>query len=192
MTTELTKQYAAVAEALNLKNVHEVPVITKVTVTTGVGKNRDNKSYLESVKRDLALVTGQVPQVRRARLAIAGFNVRQDNIVGYRATLRGKRATDFTKRFVSVTLPRVRDFRGISLNSLDGQGNLSVGIVEQLAFPEILPEKTDIVFGIEVTFSTSAKTKQDAEVLFRALGFPLTQADEKREEATVDIRQGKK
>jgi len=147
---------------------------------------------LESVQRDLALVTGQVPQVRRARLAIAGFNVRQNNIVGYRVTLRGKRANDFTKRFVSVTLPRVRDFRGISLGSLDGQGNLSVGIVEQLAFPEILPEKTDIVFGIEVTFSTSAKTKQDAEVLFRALGFPLTKADEKREEATVDIRQGKK
>jgi len=192
MTNVLTKEYAAVQEKLDIKNVHQVPRILKVTVTSGVGKNRDNKQYLESVQRDLALVTGQVPHERRARIAIAGFNVRQNDIVGYRVTLRGKRAEDFTKRFVGVTLPRVRDFRGIPLKSIDDHGNLSVGVVEQLAFPEILPENTDNVFGIEATFTTSASSKSDAEVLFRTLGFPLTEADEKVENLDVDIRQGKK
>ena len=192
MSDLLTKQYAAVREKLEIKNTHQVPRIAKATVTVGVGKNRDSKPYLESVQRDLALITGQAPQERRARKAIAGFNVRQNNIVGYRVTLRGKRADDFVRRFVSTTLPRVRDFRGISLSSIDQQGNLSVGLPEQLAFPEIHPENTDIVFGVETTFTTTAGDERQAEVLFGELGFPLTEAAEADADPAVDIRQGKK
>lgn len=161
-----------------IKNIHAVPVITKVVVSVGVGKNRDNKAYIEAVERDLAAITGQKPQVRLARKAVAGFNVREHNVVGYKVTLRGKRMEDFVQRFVNVTLPRVRDFRGLSLKSLDGGGSLSVGLPEHLAFPEIHPDKTDVIFGVESTFVTSATSPQVAEQVFRAFGFPLKTQDQ--------------
>lgn len=159
-------------------NMHAVPRITRVVLNVGVGKQRDNKQHMEAVQRDLALMAGQRPQERLARKAIAGFNVRQGNVVAYRVTLHGKRMEDFIQRFVNVTLPRVRDFRGLPLKSLDGQGNLSVGLREHLPFPEIHPEETDVIFGVQVTFVTTAKTNQEAEQLFRKLGFPLMAAGE--------------
>lgn len=158
---------------LGLKNPHAVPRITKVVLNAGVGKQRDNRQHVEAVERDLAGISGQHPHPRHARKAIAGFNVRQGNLVGYRVTLRGQRMEDFVERFVRITLPRVRDFRGLRLTSLDAQGNLNVGLREHLAFPEIHPEKTDVIFGVEVTFVTSAADKQQGEALLRALGFPL-------------------
>lgn len=172
---------------LNIKNIHAVPRITKVVVTVGVGKNRDNKAHVEAVERDLAAITGQKAQIRLAKKAVAGFNVRQGNVVGYKVTLRGKRMEDFVQRFVHVTLPRVRDFRGLPLTSLDAQGSLSVGLAEHLAFPEIHPDKTDIIFGVQATFVTSAKNPQDAEKLFRALTFPLKTAEDVSNEAELEL-----
>lgn len=192
---KLTSTYqVAVAEQLGLTNMHQVPSITQVTVNVGVGKHRDDKAYIEAVRHDLALITGQSPHERRARLAIAGFNVRQGNLVGFRVTLRGKRRDDFVQRFVTTTLPRVRDFRGLRLSSLDGHGNLSVGLTEQLSFPEIQADEIDVIFGLQVTFTTSAHDNAQAEILFRALGFPLmTRGSETADsDAGLDIRQGKK
>lgn len=160
------------------QNPHAAPKITKVVVNVGVGKHRDDQAYIQAVVRDLATVTGQAPQERRARQAVAGFKVRQGDLVGYKITLRGQRMLDFTQRFVHTTLPRVRDFRGIPRTALDGQGNLSVGLREQLAFPEIQADQTDVIFGVEITFVTSAKSNEQSEVLFRSLGFPLAKLDE--------------
>lgn len=177
--TETTKK---MMKEMDIKNIHAVPRITKVIVSVGVGKMRDVKGHIEAVEKDLALITGQKPQQRLARKAVAGFAVRAGNIVGYKVTLRGKRMEDFVQRFVNITLPRVRDFRGLSLKGLDGQGNLSVGVSEHLAFPEIHPDKTDIIFGVEVTFVTSANNDAQAEQLFRALGFPFKSAEQMQEE----------
>lgn len=177
MPTLFTKEYTSVQKDLGITNMHGVPRISAVVVSVGVGKQRDNKQYIEAVQRDLALITGQRPEVRVARKAIAGFNVREGNIVAYRVTLHGKRMEDFVKRFVHVTLPRVRDFRGLSPASLDGGGNLNVGLREHLPFPEIQPDQTDVIFGVQVTFVTTARTDEEALVLFRTLGFPLIQDD---------------
>ncbi len=174
MATLFATEYKKVQEDLARTNIHSVPRIKEVVINVGVGKNRDNKQYLEAVQRDLALISGQRPHERLARKAIAGFNVRQGNIVAYRVTLHGKRMEDFVQRFVHVTLPRVRDFRGLSPKSLDGHGNLNVGLREHLPFPEIHPEETDVIFGVQVTFVTTATTDEEALVLFRTLRFPLT------------------
>ena len=179
MATLFTQEYARVQKDLGVANMHGVPRITAVVINVGVGKQRDSKQHLEAVERDVALISGQRPHQRLARKAIAGFNVRQGNVVAYRVTLHGKRMEDFVKRFVHVTLPRVRDFRGLSLKSLDNSGNLNVGLREQLPFPEIHPEQTDVIFGVQVTFVTTAHTKQEAEKLFRQLGFPLTEETKK-------------
>lgn len=160
---------------LKIGNVHAVPMITRVVVNAGVGQQKDNPEHLKAVEKDLQLMTGQKPQVCRARQAVSGFSVRRGDLVGYRVTLRGKRMEDFISRFVGATLPRVRDFRGLPLSSLDGHGNLNVGLEEQLSFPEIRPEKTDVVFGVQVTFVTNTQEDAKAVALFRALGFPLTE-----------------
>lgn len=178
MAHDFKAEYAALAQKLGVQNVHAVPRIKTVVVNVGVGKQRDDKNYVEAVQRDLAKITGQKPHARHARKSIAGFNVRQGNLVAYRVTLRGRRMVDFTQRFVNVTLPRVRDFRGLPTSSLDGQGNLSVGLKEHLAFPEIHSDKTDVIFGVQVTFSTTAKSNEQGEALFRGLGFPLTDVKE--------------
>lgn len=190
MSHPFQNEYRALAKQLDVANEHAVPHITHVVLNVGVGKNRDNQNYLDAVRQDLAKIAGQAPHERRARIAVAGFNVRQGNLVGYRVTLRGARMHDFIRRFVNVTLPRVRDFRGIPLSSLDGRGNLSVGLREQLAFPEIHPESTDVMFGVQVSFATTARTDEAGEALFRHLGFPLTTATDTKEQ--YDVRQGKK
>lgn len=172
----------ALMKKLDIANVHAVPRITKVVVSVGVGKNQGNKPFLEAVEKDVAAITGQKPQVRVARKSVAGFNVREGNVVGYKVTLRGKRMEDFVARFVQATLPRVRDFRGLSTTVFDGQGNISVGIVEHLAFPEIQQDKTDFVFGVEVTFVTSAKDDKEARELFNGLGFPFKTQEQMEEE----------
>lgn len=174
----ITPTTKKLAEAMKIENIHAVPRITKVMVTVGVGKNRDNKQYVEAIQKDLATITGQKAKETRAKKSIAGFNVREGNLVGYSVTLRGKRMEDFITRFVDVTLPRVRDFRGLSLKVLDGYGNASIGLTEQLAFPEIHADKTDVIFGVGVTFVSTAKDNATAEQMLRALGFPFRGADE--------------
>lgn len=174
----ITPTTKKLAEAMKIENIHAVPRITKVMVTVGVGKNRDNKQYIEAIQKDLAAITGQKPKETHAKKSIAGFNVREGNLVGYSVTLRGKRMEDFITRFVDITLPRVRDFRGLSLKVLDGYGNASVGLTEQLAFPEIHADKTDVIFGVGVTFVSTAKDNATCEQMLRALGFPFRKADE--------------
>ncbi len=186
MASRFVKEYRALQKELGLKNIHAVPKVIRVVVSVGVGKQRDNTAFVGGVLRDVAAITGQRPQERKARKAVSGFNVRQGNVVGYRVTLRGKRMEDFITRFVNITLPRVRDFRGISRTSLDGRGNLSVGLREHLPFPEIHPEQTDAIFGVEVTFVTNAQTNDAGEKLFRALGFPLTTAAAQEEETALE------
>lgn len=172
MAFEVTEARRQLAPDRGVKNLHAVPRITHVVVNVGVGKRREDKAWLAAVVQDLRAICGQQVQDRRARAAVSGFAVRAGNLVGYRVTLRGKRASDFVRRFVDVTLPRVRDFRGLSSASLDGHGNLSVGLAEQLAFPEIQTDKTDVVFGLQITFVTTARTDAAGMALFRALGFP--------------------
>ncbi len=178
MSHDFTKIYQQLMRELGVKNTHAVPKLDRVVVNVGIGKQRDNKTVVEAVQHDLGLITGQKPHERRARKAVAGFKVRQGNLVGYRVTLRGKRMVDFVQRLVHITLPRVRDFRGISDKAFDGKGNLSLGLKEQLSFPEIHPEQTDAVFGVEVTVVTTAKTDEAGKALLKALGFPLVSAAE--------------
>lgn len=166
---------------LGITNPHAIPRIEKVVVNVGVGKNRDDQNYIQAVAADIAAITGQKAQERRARKAVAGFKVRENNLVGYRVTLRGKRMEDFVQRFIHVTLPRVRDFRGIPATVFDGHGNLSVGIREQLAFPEIEADQTDVIFGVEVTFVTSTDNDEQAKQLFDALGFPFIKPEDAEE-----------
>lgn len=181
----IEKVYQKLGEAMSITNPHAIPRVTKIVVNVGVGKARDNKEHVEAVRRDLAAITGQAPSERRARKAVAGFNVRQGNLVGYTVTLRGQRMDDFLQRFVHVTLPRVRDFRGLSKTSFDGRGNLSVGLREHLAFPEIHTDQTDVIFGVEVTFVTSTDTDEAAEQMFLALGFPF-RTDAQQEDVILE------
>lgn len=155
-------------------NPHALPKIEKVLVGVGVGKNRDNAKYIEAVKKDLAAITGQAPAARLAKKSVAGFNMRQGNLVAFQVTLRGKRAEDFVTRLIHVTLPRVRDFRGIAKTGFDRHGNLSLGLKEQLPFPEVHADQTDVIFGVRITIATTAKTDAEGEALLRAMGFPLT------------------
>jgi large subunit ribosomal protein L5 len=154
-------------------NIWAKPRITSVVINAGVGKLRDDKNIMKIVKDNLKAISGQQAQEKKARKAVAAFKVRAGNLVGLKVTLRGKRRDDFVQRFTQVTLPRVRDFRGISLKSLDGQGNLSVGLTEQVAFPEIEADKVDSVFGLQITFVTSAKNNAEGEKILREAGFPL-------------------
>jgi large subunit ribosomal protein L5 len=175
MTKESKKK--VVEKKAEAVNVHAVPRIDRIVVNVGVGKMRDDKKFIAGVIEGLKVITGQTPHECRAKKAVAGFKVREGNLVGYRVTLRGQRMEDFAKRFIGVTLPRVRDFRGVAVSSFDGKGNLSVGLTEQLAFPEIQVEKTDILFGVQVTFVTTANNDKEGEVLFRSMGFPLKGKD---------------
>lgn len=154
-------------------NPHALPKIDKILVGVGVGNLRDNAKHIEAVKKDLAAITGQAPAERRAKKSVAGFNMREGNLVGFQVTLRGKRAEDFLTRLIHVTLPRVRDFRGIAKSGFDRHGNLSLGLKEHLAFPEIHSDQTDVVFGVRVTIATTAKTDAEGEALLRSLKFPL-------------------
>lgn len=188
---DLKKIYKELAKELNIANVHAVPRIVKVVLNVGVGKNRGEQQYIDAVKRDLAAITGQVPHERRATKAISGFKIRRGDVVGYGVTLRGKRMEDFIQKFVHVTLPRVRDFRGIPTSSIDPQGNLSVGLREHLAFPEIHPDKTDIIFGVEATFVTSSNDRAASEYMFRVLGFPFQSPDVRVEEPILQASSGR-
>lgn len=172
---KIDKSKQALMQELGIENPAALPSITHVVVNAGTGKQRDDKSFIEAVQKDLAKITGQKPQEKRARKSVAGFGVRQGNLVGFKVTLRGERKNDFINRFVNITLPRVRDFRGIPMSSFDGYGNLNVGLREHLAFPEIDPEKTDVAFGVQVTFVTSTRNNKEALSIFKQLGFPLVE-----------------
>ena len=158
---------------LGLDNVMEVPRITKVTLNMGVGEAIGDKKALENAVADLTLISGQKPVINNARKSIAGFKVRQGWPVGTKVTLRRERMYEFLERLITVAIPRIRDFRGISPKQFDGRGNFSMGVNEQIIFPEIDYEKIDKLRGLDITVTTSARTDDEGRALLRALNFPL-------------------
>lgn len=155
------------------KNVMQVPRITKISLNMGVGEAMADKKVIENAVNDMTLISGQKPLTTRARKSIANFKVRENWPIGCKVTLRGARMYEFLDRLVSVAIPRIRDFRGLSSRSFDGRGNYSLGIKEQIIFPEIDFDKVDAVRGMDITIATSAKTDAEARELLVAFSFPL-------------------
>ncbi len=163
---------------LGLDNVMLVPRIEKVVVNTGTGKFDKNKEALAEIEQSLRDITGQQPIKTKARQSISGFKIREGQNVGMKVTLHGQRMWDFLDRLVSTALPRVRDFHGIEAKVIDKSGNLNIGIKEHTIFPEIFAESVKNPFSFQITLVSTADNKEDAEKLYRALGFPLQKEDE--------------
>ncbi len=165
-------------EELKQSNPHALPRIRAVVVGVGTGKHRTEGKFVEDATQGLTVLTGQKPAPRSARKSIAGFKVREGQPVGLVVTLRGARMEDFLARLLWVALPRVRDFRGIPLRSIDARGNLTIGFRDASAFPEVDPAKIETVFGLQVTIVTNARAHDEGRALFRALGFPLAESEQ--------------
>ena len=163
----------ALMKALNLSNIMEVPRITKVVVNIGVGEALDNAKALDAAVGDMTLITGQKPVVTKARQSIAAFKLREGRSIGVKVTLRGERMWSFLDRLLNIALPRVRDFRGISPDAFDGRGNYTLGLREQLVFPEIEYDKIDKLRGLEITIVTTARTDDEGRQLLQLLGMPF-------------------
>lgn len=161
------------AKELNSANVLAVPKIEKIVVNIGLGEAVQDEAVLEKASADLAAITGQKPKVTKAHKSIAGFKLRVGQPIGLMVTLRGQRMYDFFEKIVKIVLPRLRDFQGVSQKSFDGQGNYSLGIPEQIVFPEIDYAKVDKVRGLEITIVTNAKTNEKAKKLLELLGMPF-------------------
>jgi large subunit ribosomal protein L5 len=165
--------FKTLMEKFSYENPMEVPKLEKVTINMGLGEAKDNAKVMEGAVEELALITGQKPVVTKARKSIANFKVRQGMPVGAKVTLRGENMYTFVDKFFNIALPRVRDFKGVSKNSFDGRGNYSMGIKEQLIFPEINYDKVDMIKGMNVVFTTTAKTDEEAAALLELLGMPF-------------------
>lgn len=164
---------AALREQFSYGNVNEVPRLTKIVVNMGVGDAAKDSKLIEGAIRDLTLITGQKPQVTKARKSIAQFKLREGMPIGAHVTLRGDRMWEFADRLLSVALPRIRDFRGLSPKQFDGNGNYTFGLTEQSMFYEIDPDKIDRVRGMDITVVTTAKTDDEGRAFLRQLGFPF-------------------
>ena len=168
---------AEIAPALKAKfgyrNVMQIPTLTKVVVNMGVGEAARDSKLIEGAIRDLATITGQRPQVTRSRKSIAQFKLRENMPIGAHVTLRNDRMWEFTVRLLSIALPRIRDFLGLSPKQFDGNGNYTFGLTEQVVFPEIEQDKIDRTRGMDITLVTTAKTDEEGRELLRALGFPF-------------------
>lgn len=176
MATIKEKYFEAVPklkEQLKIKNINAVPRLQKVTLNVGLGRGLKDKVYIETVEKTLMSITGQKPVFTKARKSIATFKIRAGMPVGIKVTLRGPRMFDFVEKLVSVTFPRIRDFRGIDLQSVDSGGNFNYGFKEHIAFPEISSVDIDKLHGLQVTITTTAQSKVEGEALFTALGFPF-------------------
>ena len=161
-------------ERFGYASAMEIPRVEKITLNMGVGDAKQDSNILDAASEQLATITGQAPNVRRARKSIAAFKLREGMPVGVRVTLRGARMWEFLDRLVSIALPRIRDFRGLNPRSFDGRGNYSMGVREQIIFPEIDYDAIDEVRGLDVTITTTAKTDEEAYVLLRELGMPFS------------------
>lgn len=166
----------ALKQKFDYKSLMEVPKLEKVVINMGIGDAKDNPKAVDAAVNDLGIIAGQKPLVTKAKKSIASFKIRQGMNIGCKVTLRGKRMYEFVDRFVSIALPRVRDFRGVSPNSFDGRGNYAVGVKEQLIFPEIDYDKIDKVRGMDVIFVTTAKSDEEGRELLRLLGMPFSQS----------------
>ena len=164
---------AHLKEVLNKSNIMEVPQITKIVVNMGVGEAVTRSALLEGAISDLSVITGQKPMLTRAKKSIAGFKLREGNAIGAKVTLRGNRMYEFFDRLINLAIPRVRDFRGLSPKSFDGNGNYTFGVTEQLIFPEINYDKIDSTRGMDITIVTTAKTDQEGRALLDAFSFPF-------------------
>ncbi len=160
-------------KTLQLKNVMEVPKLVKISVNVGVGRATQQASQLDSALKDIEIITGQKPVVTRARKSIASFKLRAGNPIGVKVTLRGDRMWEFFDRLISIAIPRVRDFRGLSPKSFDGHGNYTFGVTEQLIFAEIDYDKVDTTRGMDITIVTSARNDSEGRALLDAFGFPF-------------------
>ena len=159
---------------LGLKNMHQVPKVVKVNVNRGLGEAAQNSKALEASLTEMATITGQKALVTRAKKAIAGFKIREGMPIGCAVTLRGDRMYSFLERFINLALPRIRDFRGVSPKSFDGRGNYTIGVKEQLIFPEISFDKIDSIRGMDITIVTSASTDAEGKALLKELGMPFS------------------
>jgi large subunit ribosomal protein L5 len=168
-----TEVRAGLKESLSLANVMMVPRLEKIVVNMGVGRATQQQSLLEGAVKDLTIITGQKPLVTRAKKSIAGFKLREGNSIGAKVTLRGDRMWEFFDRLISLAIPRIRDFRGLSPNSFDGRGNYTFGVTEQLIFPEIDYDKVDTPRGMDITIVTTAHTDTAGRALLGAFGFPF-------------------
>ncbi len=164
---------ARLKDQLGFSSIMDVPRVEKITLNMGVGEAKTNARALDSALDELTLIAGQRAQVRRARRSIAGFKIREGMPIGAKVTLRGTRMYEFLDRLVAIALPRIRDFRGLSPRSFDGRGNYSLGVREQIIFPEINYDDVDTVRGLDVTITTTAKTDEEGLALLRELGLPF-------------------
>jgi large subunit ribosomal protein L5 len=161
------------AEKLGRKNTLSLPRLQKIVVNMGVGKALQDKNRMEQAAENLTNIAGQRAQVTKSRVAVSGFRLREGNEIGCRVTLRGRRMYEFLDRLISIAMPRIRDFRGVNPKSFDGNGNYSLGLTEQMVFPEIDPDKVTFTQGMDVTFVTSTRNDDEARELLRLFGMPF-------------------
>lgn len=161
------------------KNVNAVPSVKQITLNIGLGKGLKDAKFLETAESTLRRITGQQPVKARARKSISNFKIRQGMVIGMKVTLRGKRMWDFLEKMIRISLPRVRDFRGLPAKGFDGQGNYSLGFSEHIAFPEIRSDEVEAIHGLQVTINTNAKSDKEAAALLRHLGLPIKEDSKK-------------
>ena len=164
------------AEKLGRKNLFSLPRLQKIVVNMGVGKALQDKNRMEQSAEQLGQITGQKALINKAKKAVSGFRLREGNEIGCKVTLRGRRMYEFLDRLISIALPRIRDFRGVNPKSFDGHGNYSLGLSEQMVFPEIDPDKVTFTQGMDVTFVTNTNSDDEARELLRAFGMPFREA----------------
>lgn len=165
--------FPALQEKFHYANVMEVPKLEKITLNMGLGDMKDNTKLIEKAVAEMAKIAGQAPVLTKSKKSIANFKIREGMTVGCKVTLRGDRMYEFADKFFNIALPRVRDFKGVSKNSFDGRGNYSMGVKEQLIFPEIVFDEVEKVHGMDIIFTTTAKTDEEAKALLEMLGMPF-------------------
>jgi len=163
----------ALVKKFNYQNVNQVPRLEKITINSGLGDVKDNSKSIQQAQEELKLIAGQKPVLTQAKKSVANFKIREGQSIGMKVTLRGNRMYEFFDKFVSVALPRVRDFRGVSTKSFDGRGNYAMGVKEQLIFPEISYDQVEKIRGFDICFTTTAKTDEEARELLAMLGMPF-------------------
>jgi large subunit ribosomal protein L5 len=173
---------ARLKDELELSSIMQVPKITKITLNMGVGEAKNDAKQLDAAIEELTIIAGQRAQVRKARKSIAQFKIREGMAIGAKVTLRGARMYEFLDRLISIALPRIRDFRGLNPGSFDGRGNYSLGVREQIIFPEINYDDVQQVRGLDVTITTTAETDDHARALLRALGLPFSGDGDRRDQ----------
>ena len=178
MTQRLKEKYqnevvGELIEKFGYKNVMQVPKLEKIVINVGLGEAKDNQNLLNTAKNELSLITGQQPIEIKAKKSVANFKLRAGQAVGTKVTLRRDKMYDFLDKLISISLPRVRDFRGINPNSFDGRGNYSLGIKEQLIFPEIKYDDVDVIHGMDITIVTTAETDEESKAFLQLMGMPF-------------------